>query len=92
VFALSLFAGATASAVYASDNADFYDDRLKNVCDRGSVIEDLCDDVEAVRDSEGATAVSYIVLVMFIISMYISTSCLYTHIFIKLFNTFIELL
>ena len=58
VFALSLFAGATASAAYASDNADNYD-AIENSCDGGRVRGDLCDDVETIRDSEGATAVSY---------------------------------
>jgi len=58
VFALSLFAGATASAAYASDNADYYDE-FESQCNRGSVRGDLCDDVETIRDSEGATAVSY---------------------------------
>ena len=57
VFALSLFSGATASAAYASDNADYYD-RIENRCDGGRVRGDLCDDVETIRDSEGATAVS----------------------------------
>jgi len=61
VFALSLFAGATASAAYASDNADYYDD-IESQCNNGRVRGDLCDDLETIRDSEGATAVSFVCL------------------------------
>ena len=58
VFALSLFAGATASAAYASDVADEHDTlEDRRFCNGGDVREDFCNDVETVRDSEGATAV-----------------------------------
>ena len=65
VFVISLLSGGVASAAYASDNDDFYDDH-KFLCtdeytDRFDIVEDACNDIQIVRDSEGASAVSYIV-------------------------------
>ena len=61
VFVLSLFAGGTANAAYSADNADTYDDR----CDGRRVtgdLEEACDNLETVRNAEGATAVSFSVM------------------------------
>jgi len=55
---LGFFAGGVANAVYASDNADAYDE---SVCDQDNLsqqTEDACDNLRAIRDSEGAAAVS----------------------------------
>ena len=65
VFVISLLSGGAASARYASDNDDFYDD-YKFLCtdeyaDRFDIVEDACNDIQIVRNSEGASAVSYIV-------------------------------
>ena len=65
VFVISFLSGGAASAAYASDNDDFYDD-YKGLCtsdysDRFDFVEDACNDIQIVRDSEGASAVSYIV-------------------------------
>ena len=60
IFALGFFAGGVANAVYASDNADNYDE-IENFCDLNNLpqeTEDFCDDLRTVRDSEGAAAVS----------------------------------
>ena len=61
VFAISYFSGGVASAVYSSDNADFYEDNLEFACDRtqNDDDEDFCSDFRRVRNSEGASAVSY---------------------------------
>ena len=55
---LSLLAGGVANSVYASDNADAYD-QIEPFCDQNSQIEDFCDDVKRLRDSEIAAAVSH---------------------------------
>ena len=59
---MGFFAGGIANAVYASDNADTYDD-VEVICDRDNLrqqTEDACDNLRAVRDSEGAAAVSQV--------------------------------
>ena len=58
---MSLLAGGVANSVYASDNADAYD-AIEPICDASGVtseVEDFCDDVKRLRDSEIAAAVSY---------------------------------
>ena len=58
---MSLLAGGVANAVYASDNADAYDE-IEPVCDQrgiSSQLEDFCDDVKRLRDSEIAASVRY---------------------------------
>ena len=56
VFAISFFSGGVASAVYSSDNADTYDDIG---CTSST---DFCNDLARVRNSEGASAVSCVVV------------------------------
>ena len=63
IFVISLLSGGAASAAYASNNDDFYND-YDFICDspsadRFTAVEDACNDVLRVRDSEGAAAVSY---------------------------------
>ena len=60
---MSLLAGGVANSVYASDNADAYD-AIEPFCDAGDIpsgvdLEDFCDDLKRLRDSEIAAAVSY---------------------------------
>jgi len=60
IYGLGFFAGGVANAVYASDNADDYDD-IEASCDRDGnpqQFEDICDNLRTVRNSEGAAAVS----------------------------------
>ena len=62
LFAVSLLAGGAANAAYSSDNDDVYDDNEEN-CNNPQLtrireIEDICDDIPRVRDSEAAAAVS----------------------------------
>ena len=64
VFVLSLLSGGAASAAYASDNDDFYDN-YETICSSPyavNYVEDTCNDIKRVRDSEAAAAVSYGVL------------------------------
>ena len=63
VFVISLLSGGAASAAYASDNADVYDN-YESICesqlaDQYDVLEDACNDIIRIRDSEAAAAVSY---------------------------------
>ena len=58
VFVLSLFAGGTANAAYSADNADIHDDR----CNMNDDQQEACDNLETVRNAEGATAVSFSVI------------------------------
>ena len=59
MFALSLFAGAAASAAYSSDNADTYGKIYERACDntQSSDMEKFCSAFRRVRDSQGAAAV-----------------------------------
>ena len=55
VFGLSLFAGGVANAIYAANNAG----NMHDICDQSTdVINDICDALRRVRDSEAAAAVS----------------------------------
>ena len=74
VFIVCLFAGAEANAIYSSNNADNHDD-AKFICD--NINTDLCDNLAAVRDAEGATAVSFSVKVMVITFTLDSHSVMY---------------
>ena len=68
VFTISLFAGAAANAAYSSDNADYYDDN--NICGSNylsSDQEDACNDLARARNAQGAAAVSFSVMQLFII-------------------------
>ena len=60
---MSLLAGGAANADYSSENNDFYDD-YERICENPSLrqVEDICDDILTVRNSEAAAAVSYRVL------------------------------
>ena len=63
LFVLSLLSGGAASATYASDNDDFYND-YEDLCtnqnaNQFNFVEDVCNDIKRVRDSEAASAVSY---------------------------------
>ena len=63
MFVISLLSGGAASAAYASENDDFYAN-YERTCmgrqaDRDDDIENACNDIIRVRDSEGAAAVSY---------------------------------
>ena len=76
VFVLSLLSGGAASAAYSSDNDDFYDD-YASICknryaNRYDIVEDTCNDIQRVRDSEAASAVSYEALLAHTISTYSS--------------------
>ena len=80
VFVLSLFAGGTANAAYSADNGDFYDD----FCDGRTLrdeAEEGCDNVETVRNAEGATAVSFNVMY---IAMYASCDHSYLPMYIAM--------
>ena len=73
MFVLSLLSGGAANAAYASDNDDFYEN-YETTCSSSyipSYVEDTCNDIIRVRDSEAAAAVSYEVLLAHTISMYI---------------------
>ena len=63
LFTVSLLAGGAASAAYSSDNQDYYDDSEQR-CENPVLtdVEDICDDIPRVRDSEAAAAVSSRVL------------------------------
>ena len=74
VFVLSLLSGGAASAAYASDNDDFYDN-YETYCSgsyaiQNDYLENACNDIITVRDSEAAAAVSYGVLLAYTISTY----------------------
>ena len=64
MFVLSLLSGGAASAAYSSDNADFYDDNYESFCKDppnflpSDLVEDACNDMHRIRDSEAAAAVS----------------------------------
>ena len=63
MFVISLLSGGAASAAYAAENDDFYAN-YERTCmgrpaDRDDDIENACNDIIRVRDSEGAAAVSY---------------------------------
>ena len=56
---MGFFAGGVANAVYASKNADVYDE-IEFFCDRtrNRDDQDICDTLQTIRHSEGAAAVS----------------------------------
>ena len=60
MFTLSLLAGGAANAAYSSDNNDLYNN-YERECENPplSSVEDVCDDLPTVRNSEAAAAVSY---------------------------------
>lgn len=66
-FVVSLLVGGAASAADASDNDDFYDN-YEATCSSpylylfADYVEDFCNDIKTVRDSEAAAAVSHEVL------------------------------
>jgi len=67
---VSLLAGGVANAVYASDNADTYDE-IEPFLHCGSSngyprLNDFCDDVKRLRDSEIAASVSYCIVMPYI--------------------------
>ena len=62
LLAVSLLAGGVANATYGSDNADNYDE-IEPFCEQDDInsqLEDFCNDVKKLRDTEIAAAVSYI--------------------------------
>ena len=61
MFALALLAGGASNAAYSSDNNEFYNDNERLQCENPplSAVQDICDDVPVVRNSEAAAAVSY---------------------------------
>ena len=68
-FALALFAGGIANAVYSSDNADTHDESCRRTFNNNQ--EKACDNLETASRSEGATAVSYSVIYIYIYSYYL---------------------
>ena len=67
IFTISLLAGAAANAAYSSDNADYYDDNTR--CGSNNLHsdeEDACNDLARARDAQGAAAVSFSVMQLFI--------------------------
>ena len=54
---MGFFAGGVANAVYASKNADDYNE-IEMYCDLDRAIQDNCDTLRTIRDSERAAAVS----------------------------------
>ena len=70
MFVLCLFAGAVSNAAYSSDNADTYEEYR---CDSNSISRDrenACNNLTTVRDTEGATAVSFSVTCNSTVSLY----------------------
>jgi len=60
LFAVCLLAGGIANAIYGSENADKYD-KVESLCVMNgipSLLEELCEDLKRVRDTEIAAAVS----------------------------------
>ena len=62
VFVLSLFAGATANAAYAADNADTHDKQCSDTRFSNDDQEEACDNLGTVRNAEGASAVSFSII------------------------------
>ena len=59
LLALGLISGGIPSAVNAADVQDDYIDRSRCEDDSPYVSEDICDDLIALRDSQAASAVSF---------------------------------
>ena len=74
VFVIFMLSGGAASAAYASDNDDLYDDYetlcMNTIYNQYAFVENACNDLLRVRDAEAASAVSYGTLLVNVANKY----------------------